>query len=367
MKYDYLIVGCGMFGSVCARELTDHGYKCLIIDKRNHIAGNCYTTKHDNIDVHEYGPHILHTNSKEIWKYVNQFSEFNNYYHRVKVQYEKQIYSFPINLFTLYQLFGVQTPQQAIDKLNEKRSNIQNPKNLEEWVLSKVGEEIYKIFFYGYTKKQWNREPKHLPIDTIKRIPIRTTYEDNYFYDKYQGIPVNGYTELFKNMIYRIDMDLGINYLEKQDYWDNKAKRIIYTGPIDEFFNMTYGPLEWRSLEFKKEIHDIEYYQGCAIVNYTDENIPFTRITEHKYFNFSKNNQSIITKEYPTNYEIGKEKYYPINDEKNNDIYKKYKLLINKNKYIFGGRLAEYMYYDMHQVIGSALKTIKDILNDKRI
>lgn len=361
--YDYLIVGCGMFGSVCARELTNHGKKCLIIDKRNHIAGNCYTSNYNGIHVHEYGPHIFHSNSKEIWNYINQFSEFNNYYHRVKVKYQEQIYSFPINLFTLYQLWNVKSPQEAINKFNIKTSTIDNPQNLEEWLLTKVGEEVYKIFFYGYTKKQWNKEPKNLPIETMKRIPIRTTYEDNYFYDKYQGVPINGYTELFKNMLDGIDIELGVNYLVKRDYWNNKAKRIIYTGPVDEFFDMTYGQLEWRSLEFKKEIYNIEDYQGCAVVNYTDENIPFTRITEHKHFNFNQSKETIITKEFPSNYETGKEKYYPVNDDINNEKHEKYRKLIDKSKFIFGGRLAEYIYYDMHQVIGSALKTVKQELN----
>lgn len=361
--YDYLIIGCGMFGSVCARELTNHGYKCLIIDKRNHIAGNCYSSNYNGIDVHEYGPHIFHTNNEEIWNYINQFSKFNNYYHRPKVRYQEKIYSFPINLLTLYQLFGIKSPQEAINKIESMRKKIDDPKNLEEWILSKVGYDIYRTFFYGYTKKQWNKNPKDLPIDIVKRIPIRLTYEDNYFFDKYQGIPTYGYTELFKNMLDGIDIELNVNYLEKRDYWNNRAKRIIYSGPIDEFFNMEHGALEWRSLDFKKEIYNIEDYQGCAIVNYTDENIPFTRIVEHKHFNFAQSKETVITKEFPSNYEIGKEKYYPINDIKNNEIYEKYRKLIDKNKFIFGGRLAEYIYYDMHQVIGSALKTVKQELN----
>jgi UDP-galactopyranose mutase len=355
MKYDYLIVGSGLFGSIFANKLTKAGAKCLVVDKRHHIGGNCHTTNHDGIHVHDYGPHIFHTNSKSVWDYINSIVEFNSFVNRPKVKYNNKLYSFPINLFTLYQLWGIQTPEEAIKKLNDVKIKIKNPQNLEEWCLSQVGEEIYNTFIYGYTRKQWGRHPNELPSFIIKRLPIRLNFDDNYYEDKYQGIPIGGYTQIFKKLLKDIPVELGIDYLNDRDKLDNLANKIVYTGPIDEFFNCEHGTLEWRSLRFEHEILNIKDYQGTAAVNYTEYNVPYTRICEHKHFENGKQDFTVITKEYPQNWDKFKEKYYPINDDKNNDLYQKYKSQINTNRYIFGGRLADYKYYDMHQVVGSAL------------
>lgn len=364
MKYDYLIVGCGLYGATFAQQATEHGYKCLLIDKRNHIGGNCYTDRQDGIDIHRYGPHIFHTNSDKIWSYVNRFASFNNFINRPKVSYNDRIYSFPINLMTLYQMWGVTTPQQAIDKLNQVRLPYNDPKNLEEWVLSQVGEEIYRTFIYGYTKKQWGTEPKNLPSFIIKRLPIRLTFDDNYYFDKYQGIPTSGYTQMILNMIDGIEYRLDTDYFTDRDYYDSLAKTTVYTGPIDKFFNYEYGNLEYRTLSFETSRLSIGDFQGNAIVNFTSTDYPYTRIVEHKHFNLSASNNTThsityITKEYSTQWNNQSDPYYPINNDINNDRYNKYQKLTNNidyNKYIFGGRLAEYKYYDMHQVIGSALK-----------
>jgi UDP-galactopyranose mutase len=354
--YDYLIVGSGLFGAVFARQMTDRGAKCLILEKKNHIGGNCHTTEKNGIHVHDYGPHIFHTNSDKIWNYVNKFAEFNNYVNRPKVNYKNDIFSFPINLFTLYQLWGVKTPEEAKAKLNKVKIKIENPKNLEEWILTQVGEEIYNKFIYGYTKKQWGQEPANLPSFIIKRLPIRLTYDDNYYEDKYQGIPIGGYTQIFKKLLKDIPIEIGVDYLLEREYWNSKAKKVIYTGPIDEFFNYEMGTLEWRSLKFEQQELSIDDYQGNAIVNYTEYEIPYTRICEHKHFENNKlHGYTIITKEYPQQWDKSKEKYYPVNDDLNNNLYLTYKNKIDTNRYIFGGRLADYKYYDMHQVIGSAL------------
>jgi UDP-galactopyranose mutase len=363
MKYDFLIVGSGLFGSTFAYEANKYGKKCLVIDKRNHIGGNCFTENKDNINIHKYGPHIFHTNDDEIWKWVNQFADFNNYKHTPKVNYKNKIFSFPINLFTLYQLWGVSSPQEAINKLNEVKVKSDNPLNLEDWVLSQVGHEIYEIFIKGYTLKQWNTDPKKLPSSIIKRLPIRTNYDDNYFFDKYQGIPIGGYTKLFENILNGIEVKLNVDYFEKKDYWDSLSDTIVYTGKIDEYFNYVYGELEYRSLEFSHEKIDVSDYQGCSIVNYTDSEIPYTRITEHKHFENTKSDVTWISKEYPKNYTKDNIPYYPINDEKNNQIYKKYKILADScPNVIFGGRLSEYKYYDMHQIIASAKNKFKNTI-----
>jgi UDP-galactopyranose mutase len=336
--------------------MTDRGAKCLILEKKNHIGGNCHTTEKNGIHVHDYGPHIFHTNSDKIWNYVNKYAEFNNYVNRPKVNYKNDIFSFPINLFTLYQLWGVKTPEEAKAKLNKVKIKIENPKNLEEWILTQVGEEIYNKFIYGYTKKQWGQEPANLPSFIIKRLPIRLTYDDNYYEDKYQGIPIGGYTQIFKKLLKDIPIEIGVDYLLEREYWNSKAKKIVYTGPIDEFFNYEMGTLEWRSLKFEQQELNIDDYQGNAIVNYTEYEIPYTRICEHKHFENNKlQGYTIITKEYPQQWDKSKEKYYPINDDLNNNLYLTYKNKIDTNRYIFGGRLADYKYYDMHQVIGSAL------------
>ena len=355
--YDFLIVGCGLYGSVFANKCKAIGKKVLIIDQRNHIGGNCYTENIENINIHMYGPHIFHTNNIDIWNYVKNFASFNHYVNRPKVKYGQQLFSFPINLFTLYQLWGVNNPIDANIELEKRKKHIENPGNLEEWILSQVGEEIYEIFIKGYTTKQWNTDPKNLPADIIKRLPIRLTFDDNYFNDQYQGIPVGGYTAMIKNMIDGCDIALGENYFAQKDYWDQKAKMIVFTGRIDEFFNYRYGSLNYRSLRFDHTIHNVNDYQGNAIINYTETAIPYTRTIEHKHFEFiTNNNKTVVTTEYPDTWDKDKTPYYPINTPENQYIYYKYQHLskVNKN-YIFGGRLAEYRYYDMHQVVGSAL------------
>jgi len=355
-KIDYLVVGAGFFGSTFARIMTDKGKKCLVIDKREHIGGNCYTEKKFDIDVHKYGPHIFHTNNEDVWNFVNQFSDFNRYTHTCKANYKHKLYSVPINLNTLNQLWGVVSPQMAKELIEEKRLNTSDPSNLEDWILSQVGEEIYRLLIKGYTEKQWGRPPRELPASIIKRLPIRFTYNDNYFDDLYQGIPIDGYTYLFENMLDGIDLELGVDYISNRNYYDKIAKKVVYTGPIDEFFSNMYGSLEWRSLRFEQRVFNVDNYQGTSIVNYTHRDIPYTRIVEHKHFTNIKCGVTVISKEYPQEYKKGREKYYPILNKKNLELYAKYKEKIDKNKYIFGGRLAEYRYYDMHQVIGSALK-----------
>lgn len=349
MIYDFLIVGAGLYGSVCARELTNKGFKCLVIDKRNHIAGNCFTEKQHKIDIHKYGPHIFHTHNKDIWSYVNKFSKFNSFVNRPKVKYGDKLYSFPINLFTLYQLYGVSCPSEAEKILETKKVKIENPSNLEEWILSQVGEEIYEIFIKGYTTKQWGRPPKELPSFIIKRLPIRLNFNDNYFFDQFQGIPENGYTELFINLLSGIDVEIGVDFFNSNFSYQN----LIYTGPIDKFYNYRFGKLEYRSLRFEEIVLEQSDYQGNAIINYTKLDVPYTRIIEHKHFSEIQSCKTIITKEFPS--ETG-EPYYPINNLENNERYKNYKALSDlETKVFFGGRLSEYKYYDMHQVIGSAL------------
>ena len=363
MIYDYLIVGCGLYGSTFANIAKQKNKKCLIIDSRSHIAGNCYTENKEGINIHKYGPHIFHTNNDDIWHFINKFATFNNYINRPKVNFKNKLYSFPINLFTLYQLWGVSAPNEALSKLDQVKVKIDKPKNLEEWALSQVGEEIYYTFIYGYTKKQWGREPKELPSFIIKRLPIRSNFDDNYFFDKYQGIPIGGYTNIIKNMTEGVDVILNENYLKRREYWNRLARNIIYTGKIDEFYDYKYGELEYRSLKFETERIGYNDFQGNAIINYTEEKIPYTRIIEHKHFEFGKQEYTYITKEYPDDWDKNKVPYYPINDEKNNFLYKKY-LNLNKNSdIVFGGRLAEYKYYDMHQIIGSALNKAEKIIS----
>lgn len=362
MNYDFLIIGGGLFGATIANELKRNKKKCLILEKKNHIAGNCYTENIEGINIHKYGPHIFHTNNEEIWKYVNQFAKFNNFVCRTKVNFKNKIYSFPINLFTLYQLWGVTTPKDAEIKLDEVRLKIKSPSNLEEWILSQVGEEIYEKFIHGYTKKQWGREPKELPESIIKRLPIRLNFDDNYFFDKYQGIPIDGYTKMIENMLEGIDVVLNENFFDNRNYWESKSRNIIFTGRIDEFFNYKYGELEYRSLKFEHEKINQKDFQGNAIINYTEDLIPYTRIIEHKHFEFGNQNYTYITKEYPDIWDKTKIPYYPINNKRNEYIYNQYKNLKINNDVIFGGRLAEYKYYDMHQIIGSALLKSKKIL-----
>jgi len=363
--YDFLVVGSGLFGSVFAHEARRKGNHVLVIDKRNHIGGNCYTDKQNGIDVHKYGPHIFHTSDERVWKFINQFTDFNSFTYRPKVNFGGRMFSFPINMMTLHQVWGVNTPDEARQKLDKVRVPCENPRNLEEWILSQVGPEIYETFIYGYTTKQWMRDPKDLPASIVKRLPIRLTYDDNYFNDTYQGIPKNGYTEIFKNMLQGCDLALGEDYFSNRDRWNSMARRVVYTGKIDEFFDFCHGELEYRSLRFEEESREGDY-QGIAVVNFTSRTVPYTRITEHKHFTperLAKLPSTIYTAEYPIEWNRDEVPYYPIGDDKNSETYRKYKDIADSLEgVIFGGRLSEYKYYDMHQVVGSALQKARKFL-----
>ena len=363
MIYDYLIVGSGFFGSICARELTNAGYKCLVIDKRNHIGGNCYTENKDNINIHTYGPHIFHTSNEEVWKWINQYAEFNNYINTPVANYKGEIYSLPFNMWTFNKLWNVTHPDQAKVIIAEQSNEIEEPTNLEEQAIKLVGKDVYEKLIKGYTAKQWRKDPKELPASIIKRLPVRFTYDNNYFNDKYQGIPIGGYTQIFEKLLNGIDVKLGVDYFKDELPEHNK---VIYTGPIDKFYNYQFGELEYKSTFFDHRKVMTDNYQGCAIMNYTDIDTDYTRIIEHKYFEKSQSEVSHITFEYPQEYKADKtDPYYPVNDFENNSKYQKYKELADSEKnIIFGGRLAEYKYYDMHQVIESALKCINKILQN---
>ncbi|KQB44189.1 UDP-galactopyranose mutase [Flavobacterium daejeonense] len=361
-QYDYLIVGSGLFGAVFAHEATKKGKKCLVIDKRNHAGGNVYCENVEDINVHKYGAHIFHTNDKDIWDYVNQFVEFNRYTNSPIAFHDDKAYNLPFNMNTFYQLWGVKTPEEAKAKIEEqvRESGIINPENLEEQAISLVGTDIYEKLIKGYTEKQWGRKATELPAFIIKRLPVRFTYDNNYFNDKYQGIPIGGYNKLIEGLLTGIEVKLGIDFFDNREYWNSLAENIVFTGKIDEYYDYQYGQLEYRSLKFETKIVNEDNYQGNAVVNYTNADIPYTRIIEHKHFEFGNQKKSVITFEYPDEWSLGKESYYPVNDEKNNAIYKKYKELSeNDSQVIFGGRLAEYKYYDMHQIIASALKKVK--------
>lgn len=358
-NYDYLIVGSGLFGSICAYELNKIGKKVLVIEKRNHIGGNCYTEKIENINTHKYGAHIFHTSNKEVWDYVNKFVEFNSYKHHVLANYKNEIYSLPFNMFTFNKLWDINNPEEAKNIIENQRFK-GNPTNLEEQALSLVGQDVYEKFIKGYTEKQWMKSCKELPSFIIKRIPVRFIYDNNYFFDPYQGIPKNGYTELFKKLLDGIKVNLNTDYFEKKDYFNSLSKKIIYTGPIDKFYDYCFGELEYRPLKFEHKILNQENYQGHSVINYTEKEVPYTRIIEHKHFNNDVSDKTIITKEYPIDWNKNEEPYYPINDEENNKKYSLYRGLSLKEKNVyFGGRLAEYKYYDMHKVIESALNFIK--------
>lgn len=359
-KYDYLIVGAGMFGSICARELTDSGYNCLVIDKRNHIGGNCYTETKHNIDVHVYGPHIFHTSNESVWSYMNKFTKFNNFILSPVANYKGEIYSLPFNMWTFSKLWEIRTPQQAKDIIAYQSKHIGEPKNLEEQAIKLVGLDVYEKLIKGYTQKQWMKNPKELPVDIIKRLPVRFTYDNNYFNDTYQGIPINGYTAIFEKMLQGIEIKTGVDFLKSRDEYEDLAEKIIYTGAIDEFFDYKHGYLEYKTTEFITFLGHEEHGQGCAVMNYTDLETKFTRVIEHKHFTPERKiSKTILTQEIPTPYVPGKtEPMYPVNDEENNEKYAKYKAESqNQSKYIFGGRLAEYKYYDMDKVVESALRT----------
>jgi len=364
--YDYLIVGSGIFGSVFAHQAKSAGKSVIVIDRRSHVGGNCYTEKRAGIDVHVYGPHIFHTSNKDVWDFVNRFAKFENFMFRPKVNYRNRIFSFPINLMTLHQLWGVNNPDEAKKKLDSVRIPCENPRNLEEWILSQVGREVYETFIHGYTSKQWLRDPKDLPSSIIKRLPIRMTFDDNYFDDYYQGIPENGYTEIFDNMLQGCEIALGEDFFTNRSKWEKIAKKIVFTGRVDEYFDFKYGELEYRTLNFEHHTQPGDF-QGNAVVNYTEASVPWTRITEHKHFlphKLHRNTNTVWTKEYPAIWQKDSVPYYPIGDIANTSRYNEYNNLSESLKdVILGGRLAEYRYYDMHQVVGSALHKSKLVLS----
>jgi UDP-galactopyranose mutase len=357
--YDYLIVGAGLFGAVFAHEMTAKGKKCLVIDKRAHIGGNIYTEEIEGINVHKYGAHIFHTSKKEIWDYVNRFATFNRYTNSPVARYKDEIYNLPFNMNTFNKLWGVIAPQEAKEKIEEqvKEAGIVNPSNLEEQAISLVGKDIYEKLVKGYTEKQWGKRADELPAFIIKRLPVRMTYDNNYFNDLYQGIPVGGYTPMIEKLLEGSDVLLNTDYFGDREAFNNKAEKVLFTGMIDEYFDYCFGELEYRSLKFESQVLDTDNYQGNAVVNYTEYEVPYTRIIEHKHFEYGTQPKTVITKEYPARWKHGDEPYYPMNDEKNNALYEKYKELATKeDKVLFGGRLGMYKYYDMHNVIEEALK-----------
>ena len=362
MKYDYLVVGSGIFGSIFAYEANKRGKKCLVIDKRNHIGGNIYCEEIEEINVHKYGAHIFHTSNKEVWKYVNKFVEFNRYTNCPVANYKGDIYNLPFNMNTFYQLWKVKTPKEAMAKIEEqvKEANIQEPENLEEQAIKLVGKDIYEKLIKGYTEKQWGKKATELPSFIIKRLPVRLTFDNNYFNDMYQGIPIGGYNKIIEKMLEGIDVKLNTNFFENREEFEKISDKIVFTGMIDEFYNNKFGTLEYRSLKFENEVLEENNYQGNAVVNYTEYEVPYTRIIEHKHFEYGNQPKTVITKEYPTTWNKGDEPYYPINDNKNNELYSKYKELADKEEnVIFGGRLAQYKYYDMHNVVEQALNCVK--------
>ncbi len=366
--YDYLIVGSGLYGSICAYELSKMGYKVLVIDKREHIGGNIYTENIEGINVHKYGAHIFHTSNKMVWDYINQFAEFNNYINSPIARYKNEIYNLPFNMNTFSKIWNdVFTPAEAMKKIDEEKKKyyVEEPKNLEEQAINLVGPTIYEKLVKGYTAKQWGRKCNELPAFIIKRLPVRFTYDNNYFNDRYQGIPIGGYTKIIEKMLSGIEVKLNSNYFSDRKYYESISKNIIYTGPIDEFFDYKYGELEYRSVYFETTVLDEVNHQGNAVVNYTDYETPYTRIIEHKHFEFdTKTPKTVISKEYSKSWKLGDEPYYPVNDEKNNTLYNKYKEeALKLDNVFFGGRLGQYKYYDMDKVILEALNFIENIKN----
>lgn len=359
MKYDYLIVGCGLFGTTFARLATDAGKSCLIIDKRDHIAGNCYTEKIENINVHKYGAHIFHTSNKFVWDFVNRFAEFNNYINSPKAWHLGKMYSLPFNMNTFYELWGVINPQKAKKIIEDQRFKGE-PTNLEEQALSLVGTDIYEKLIKHYTEKQWGRKATELPPFIIKRLPLRFTFNNNYFNDKYQGIPIGGYTQMFERMLEGIEVRINTDYFSDREYFNSLATKVVYTGCIDEFFDYKYGELQYRSLNFVEDVKDVENYQGNAVINYCDKEKFLTRSIEHKHFENSSSPKTVISYEYPFEYSRGSIPFYPINTENNQEMYSKYREEASTlTNFIFGGRLSEYKYMDMHVVIESAMNKFK--------
>lgn len=356
--YDYLIVGAGLYGAVFARQMKERGKNVLVIEKRSHIAGNIYTEEIEGINVHKYGAHIFHTNNKEVWDYVNRFATFNRYTNSPVANFKGEIYSLPFNMYTFNKMWGVVTPKEAAERIEGqvKAAGIKEPKNLEEQAISLVGTDIYEKLVKGYTEKQWARPCDELPSFIIKRLPVRLTYDNNYFNALYQGIPIGGYTKLVENMLEGIEVRLDTDYLVNREEYEKIARKIVYTGPIDAYFNYIYGNLEYRTVRFETDVLDEQNYQGNAVVNYTDSETPYTRIIEHKWFEFGTQEKTVISREYSTEWKLGDEPYYPVNDEKNGKLYERYRQLSEQEiNVIFGGRLGEYKYYDMDIVIGKAL------------
>lgn len=362
MKYDYLIVGSGLYGATFANLAKKDGKKVLVIEKREHLGGNVYTENIEGINVHKYGAHIFHTDYDDVWSYVNSFVEFNRFTNSPMARINDEIYNLPFNMNTFSKIWpNTFTPSDALNHINEERKEIiGNPQNLEEQAISLVGRTIYEKLIKGYTEKQWNRDCKDLPSFIIRRLPVRLTYDNNYFNDKYQGIPIGGYTKLIEKMLAGIDVQTNLNYFYNVEYYNSIAKKIIYTGALDEYFNYKLGKLSWRSLRFDTKIYDCENFQGNAVINYTGHEVEYTRVIEHKHFENTQNAKTVVTYEYPDEYIDGKEKFYTINDEKNDELAEKYRVMALKEKnIIFGGRLAEYKYYDMDDVIKQAMETYK--------
>ena len=365
MKYDYLVVGAGLYGAVFAHEAKAKGKSVLVIDKRDHVAGNVYTEEIEGINVHKYGAHIFHTNNKKVWEYITKFAEFNRFTNAPVANYKGELYSLQFNMYTFNKMWGVVTPQEAAEKIEEqkKAAGITEPKNLEEQAISLVGTDIYEKLVKGYTEKQWGRPCNELPAFIIKRLPVRLTFDNNYFNALYQGIPMGGYTKMVENLLDGIEVRLGEDYLEKKEEYDALADRIVYTGPIDAYFDYSLGALEYRSVRFENEVLDMPNFQVNAAVNYTDAETPWTRIIEHKWFEFGDQPKTVISREYSLEWKPGDEPYYPVNDEKNGKLYGEYKKLADQeSKVIFGGRLGEYKYYDMDAVIASALDMCENVL-----
>ena len=359
--YDYLIVGAGLYGATFAQIMTERGKKCLVIDRRNHIAGNIYTEKVEDIDVHVYGAHIFHTSDEEVWNYVNKFAKFNRYTNAPVANYKGEIYNLPFNMNTFNRMWGVITPDEAKAKIEEQKAacKVDDPKNLEEQAINLIGTDIYEKLIKGYTEKQWGRACTELPPFIIRRLPVRFTYDNNYFNDLYQGIPTEGYTAMVEKMLEGVEVRLGVDFLENKEELSALAKKVVYTGTVDSYFGHCYGNLEYRNVSFETEILDMENYQGNAVVNYTDRETPFTRIIEHKHFAFGTQPKTIISREYSVEWKPGDEPYYPVNNEKNGELYEKYRALAEKEEnVIFGGRLGEYRYYDMDKVIRAAFEQI---------
>ena len=377
MKYDYLIVGAGLFGSIFAHEAKKAGKKVVVIDRRNHVGGNIYTKEVEGIQVHQYGAHIFHTSDKEVWDYVQQFAEFNRYTNSPVARYKDELYNRPFNMNTFSKMWGITTPQEAKEIIDRQiaEAGITEPRNLEEQAISLVGRDIYEKLVKGYTEKQWGKRADELPSFIIRRLPVRFVYDNNYFNDKYQGIPVGGYTQMIEKMLEGIEVRLETDFFQNRKELEAEAEEIVFTGMIDAYYEYCYGELEYRSLRFETEVLDMENYQGNAVVNYTEYEIPYTRIIEHKHFEYGcqggygntgipANPKTVITREYPASWSKGQEPYYPMNDEKNNTLYEKYRQLADKEPHvIFGGRLGMYRYYDMHQIVSEALKCVKAHLN----